>query len=451
MKLFLIIKFTIIYCALSISAKSIDVNDADELRAGLLQCDRGDTIYLSDGVYRGDFQIGKQVTILGSPGSIVDGGNEGDVLMVTGDSVEIRGITVRNSGTRLLQDMSGIKITGNFVTIAGCRIVDNLHGIYVKGGNQVTISNNEIIGRFDLQESDRGNGIHLWSTTENTIENNDISYARDGIYFSFANKTQIRLNHIHHLRYGLHYMYSDSNSFEDNLFDYNVAGSALMYSKFIEFRRNVFAHCRGFRAYGLLLQSVDYSSACDNLILDNSRAIFFSNSSFNKFERNEIVQNDLAVQINVACEENSLVGNNFISNLEGVMMDASVVTSTRWSRDGRGNYWSDYAGYDLDNDGIGDTAHQLQSVFEFLEQDNPAVRFYLYSPASQLLAEAEKRLPILRNNNVEDHYPIFRYKRNSNIPDASRDSGRDNESESHIILWASILLLPSIMMWKFRR
>jgi nitrous oxidase accessory protein len=389
--------------------------------------------------------------ILGNREAIIDGAGEGDVLTISGDSVEIKGITIRNSGTRLLRDMSGIKVTGDHVTITDCRIIDILHGIYIKGGNDATISNNVIVGRFDIQESDRGNGIHLWSTSGNIVENNDISFARDGIYFSFANKTQVKLNHIHHLRYGLHYMYSDSNSFESNLFDYNVAGSALMYSKHIEFRRNIFAHCRGFRAYGILLQSVDYCSAYDNLILDNTKAVFFSNSSFNKFERNEIVQNDLAVQINVACEENSLVENNFISNLAGVMMDVSVVTSTEWSRNGRGNYWSDYGGYDLDNNGIGDIPHQLQSIFEYLEQDNPAVRFYLYSPASQLLASAERRLPILRKNNIEDQHPIFRYPPNPDIPDASKQNGKSDKSESHIILWASILMLPSILMWKIRK
>ena len=451
MKNVLLANIVIVCCFLSINAENIKVDNADKLMECLNQCPDGDTISLSDGIYSGDFSIDKHLTLLGSSKSILDGGKEGDVLTISGDSVEINGITVRSSGTRLLQDMAGIKVTGSNVAITNCRIIDNLHGIYIKGGKYAKIADNIIIGRFDIQEADRGNGIHLWSTTGNIIENNDISYARDGIYFSFANQTHVRENHIHHLRYGLHYMYSDSNSFENNLFDYNVAGSALMYSKNIEFERNIFAHCRGFRAYGLLLQSVDYCSADDNLILDNTRAIFLSNSSFNNFEGNEIVQNDLAVQINVACEENLFAENNFISNLADVMMDVSVVTSTRWSRDGRGNYWSDYAGYDLDNDEIGDIPHQLQSIFEYLEQDNPAVRFYLYSPASQLLAAAERRLPILRNNTVEDQHPIFAYRSNSDLPDIGIGSGDGNKTDTYAILWSFILVFPSFLMWKLRK
>jgi nitrous oxidase accessory protein len=451
MKILLLTISAICQCALSVQAGSVNASDTQQLRDCLVWCSLGDTVYLSEGVYTGNYSIEKTLTIIGDQAAVIDGGGDGDVVTVSADSVEIKGIIIRGSGTRLLRDMSGIKVTGDHVTITDCRIIDNLHGIYIKGGKNATISNNVIVGRFNIQESDRGNGIHLWSTTGNIIENNDISYARDGIYFSFANKTQVILNHIHHLRYGLHYMYSDSNSFEDNLFDYNVAGSALMYSKYIEFRRNIFAHCRGFRAYGILLQSVDHCGAYDNLILDNTKAVFFSNSSFNRFEKNEIVQNDLAVQINVACEENSLVENNFVSNLAGVMMDVSVVTSTEWSHDGRGNYWSDYTGYDLDDNGIGDIPHQLQSIFEYLEQDNPAVRFYLYSPASQLLAAAEKRLPILRKNNVEDHHPVFGYQPNPDIPDMRRLYNKNGNSESHVFLWASLLLLPSILMWKIRK
>ncbi|MCP4580510.1 MAG: nitrous oxide reductase family maturation protein NosD [candidate division Zixibacteria bacterium] len=449
------LKFVVIFIvglsAYPLWGSTLNLGSTDDLLNGLSHSNSGDTLYLRGGVYTGLFEINVPITLTGDSSAIIDGDRGGDVVTVTADSVVIRGITIQSSGTRLLKDHAGIKITGNFVEITDCRIRDNLHGIYVKGGSDIRIHNNTILGRFDIQESDRGNGIHLWSTANNVISCNDINYARDGIYFSFANNTQIRSNHIHHLRYGLHYMYSDSNVFEDNLFDYNVAGSALMYSEFIEFKRNIFAHCRGFRAYGILLQSVDYCSAYDNLILDNTKAIFFGNSSFNRFESNDIVQNDQSIQINVACEENVLVSNNFISNLSEVMMDESIVSVTNWSENGSGNFWSDYSGYDLDGDGIGDTPHQLQSVFEFLEQKSPPVRFYLYSPASQLLTVAEKRLPILRKTMVEDSFPIFRLIQNANIPWDNLEEHSINSSYSHLALWIAVLLLPLGFSWVARR
>ncbi len=221
------------------SAGNIIVNDIRELKAALADPVPGDTIYLNKGVYRGSIVIGIPKIIIGTSGAVIDGGGTGNVVAISADSVALDGITIRDSGTRLLKDMAGIKITGNYVTITNCKIEDTLHGIYVKGGSSISILHNEIIGRFNIQESDRGNGIHLWNTANNIIEGNDIGYARDGIYFSFAHNTAVKGNHIHHLRYALHYMYSNDNYYENNLFDYNVAGSELMYSVNVELKIDI--------------------------------------------------------------------------------------------------------------------------------------------------------------------------------------------------------------------
>jgi nitrous oxidase accessory protein len=423
----------------------------DEFLDILTRYNSGDTIYLKNGIYTGSFEILKSVTIIGDSGAILDGNGIGDVVVLSADSIMLKKLTVQNSGTRLLKDHAGIKISGNHIEISDCLVRDNLHGIYVKGGNIIDIHDNTIIGRFNIQEADRGNGIHLWNTSENSIVNNDISYARDGIYFSFANNTEIQNNHIHQLRYALHYMYSDSNSFENNLFDSNVAGSALMFSKRISFRRNVFAFCRGLRAYGILLQSVEYCEAYDNLILDNTKGVFYDDANYNRFENNDIIQNDIAIHLNASCEGNTLINNNFISNLAEVEMHESIINRTAWSKDETGNFWSGYTGYDLDGNGVGDIPYQLQSAFEFMELDYPAIRFYLYSPASQLLAAAEKRLPILRKSVVEDKYPLTQRRENSNVPYDRLKRYETKSSYGHLALWVAIFVLPLGMMWKIRK
>jgi nitrous oxidase accessory protein len=431
--------------------RTIEVYDTGGLYSALAGSSPGDTLYLKSGVYQGLFEISTPATLIGDTGSVIDGRGDGDVITISADSVVLEGIMVRNSGTRLLKDMSGLKVTGNYVTISGCRIEDCLHGVYVKGGNSVNISNNVIVGRFNIQEADRGNGIHLWSTADNIIEGNDISFARDGIYFSFANRTTVKNNHIHNLRYALHYMYSDDNYFENNIFDHNVAGSALMYSKNIEFSRNVFAHCRGFRAYGILLQSVNYCRATDNLILDNTRGIFFDDANYCSFLENDIVQNDLALQIKASCEENSFVGNNFISNLAHCMLDASIVDRTYWSKDGKGNFWSDYDGYDLDGNGVGDIPHELQDVFEYIESNHPAIRFYLYSPASQLLTAAEKRIPILRKSQIQDPYPLFSINGKNRVPWENSREDSPGVSISFVAIWLVVAGLPATAIVRMRK
>ena len=80
---------------------------------------------------------------------------------------------------------------------------------------------------------------------------------RDGVYFSFVDRTDVRDNDIEGVRYGLHYMYSDENRFEGNVFRDNAAGAALMYSKGIVLRHNQFLANQGHRSYGVLLQTVE--------------------------------------------------------------------------------------------------------------------------------------------------------------------------------------------------
>ncbi len=435
---------------LELQANLLVVDNAQAFKSALADSVTADSIVLATGIYSGQFEISLPQVILGEPGSVIDGQGFGNVLSVTADSVALRGLAVQNSGTRLLKDHAGILVTGKDIQIIDCTVRDNLHGIYVKAGSNVEIRHNTIIGRDYIQEADRGNGIHLWNTRGNIIVDNDISYARDGIYFSFAHQTRVVENHIHHLRYGLHYMYSDTNSFEYNLFDYNVAGGALMFSKHISFQHNVFAHCRGMRAYGILLQSVDYCIAENNLILDNTKAIFFDDANYNRLVLNDIVQNDLAIHINASCEENIIVCNNFLSNLSEVIMDPSITSRTHWHEDGRGNYWSAYKGFDLDGNGVGDRPYQLQSVFEYMEMDNPAVRFYLHSPASHLLAAAERRLPILRKSTGEDEYPLYRPAKNDSIPWQLTAGASANSSTVHLVFWAvGFLALPGLL-WRMR-
>lgn len=413
----------------------------DSIAAAAAAASPGDTLALAPGEYPGNVSLEVPVALLGGGGAVLRGGYTGTVLHITAPGTTVEGVAVREAGTSLTQDMACILVEADDVTIRNCHVSESLHGIYVKGGLRTRLVGNRVEGRLDLIESDRGNGIHLWNTRGNRVEGNEIFNVRDGIYFSFADSTEVVGNHIHHVRYGLHYMYSNNNRFVANRFTLNVAGAALMYSKDIRFERNLFAHCRGFRAYGVLLQSMDRTWAEGNLILDNSRGIFLNNSSGNVLTDNDVVDNDLAIQLNGGCNNNRFSGNNFINNLSDLILDVSDY-DTSWEEPGGGNYWSAYNGYDLDGDGIGDRPHEISRVFQLMETRVPEVRFLAFSPAAAFLEVAERVLPILDLGAAEDGLPLVSRAGNRGVPWPQVQGVETDASPTAAGMFLAVALLP---------
>lgn len=436
--------------AVTASAAVHEVPAGDSIVAVLERAEPGDTVHLANAIYRENIVIDVPVVLTGEAGAAIHGGYRGNVVHITAPGTVVEGIGIAEAGPHLTKDMACVLVEADNVTIRNCTISESLHGIYVKAGNGAHIVGNRIQGRLDLIEADRGNGIHLWNSSENRVTENQIFNVRDGIYFSFAHFTEVERNHIHHLRYGLHYMYSNDNSFYDNLFENNVAGAALMYSEDIVFARNTFARCRGFRAYGILLQSMSRVTATSNLIIDNSRGIFMNNADSNIIEHNDVIDNDLAVQLNGGCDANLLVRNNFINNLSELLLDVSDL-ETRWSDADGGNHWSGYRGYDLDGDGAGDLPFPIQNVFQVLETKVPEARFYLLSPAAEALKAAERALPILRLGDAEDPMPSLLPVANHEVPWVVVESGGHggNTVAASLYLAGSSLLVACL--WFFGR
>jgi len=427
-----------------------NIFNGESISSALKKVSKSDTLIIHKGDYSENVIINISIVMIGKGFPHIKGNYKGHVLLIKAPGTIIDGLEISESGTRLIDDLACIRVEADSVTIRNNIIKRPLHGIYVKGGSHTVIESNTIEGRLDLISADRGNGIHLWNSRHNILFNNQIFNVRDGIYFSFADSTEVYQNHIHNVRYGLHYMYSNVNSFTENLFEKNVGGAALMYSKKIFFNKNIFARCRGFRAYGILYQSMDYTEAQNNLVIDNARGIFFSNCNFNIFENNDVVDNNLAIQLAGSNAENSIYHNNFINNLGSLVVDGKV-TETAWTKNKKGNYWSDYKGYDLDGDGLGDVQHKIQNVFQVLETDIPEIRFYLLSPAAKILEIAERALPILELGTEIDAFPLFKPLINDNIPWSKMDELKIFTNPFFAIFYFFTGILPLLMLLHLSR
>lgn len=363
----------------------------------------GATIEVLPGVQTGQWTIEAALTLRGQAGAVLDGGGQGTLLTIAAAGVTVEDLTIRDSGRSLLGDDAAIRVTKDGARIIHNRLEDVHHAVYVTdGAAHAVISDNTIRGRPSLIQEDRGNGIHLWNAPDTLVERNVVEDVRDGIYVGFAPRSTFRDNSFRRLRYGIHFMYADDNTFEDNTFEESEAGAALMYSKRITLRRNVFAHSRSNRAYGLLLQECDQVLAEDNILIDNSRALFVNITRDSLFQRNLFAANDLALQIYAGSTDNTFRGNDFVANMQLVELDQGG--SNRWE----GNYWEEYHGLDIDGDGYGDVPFTTGDPLGTLMTDHPQLRLFRYSPAVQAIEVGERAFPVLELPEIKDDRPALR-------------------------------------------
>ena len=78
-----------------------------------------------------------------------------------------------------------------------------------------------------------------------------------------------------------------------------------------------------------------------------------------------------------------------------------------WSKAGRGNYWSDNPAFDLNGDGIADTAYRPNDLVDRVLWTAPAAKVLINSPAVQVLRWAQAQFPALYPGGVVDTHPLI--------------------------------------------
>jgi nitrous oxidase accessory protein len=201
-----------------------------------------------------------------------------------------------------------------------------------------------------------------------------------------------------------------------------------MYTKNLVLRRNVMARNRGPSGFGLGIKDVDGADIRDNLLINNRVGIHIDNSPssvdlVHRFEGNILAHNDIGLGFLPNVRRNEFVGNGFIDNVQQVaVFGGGAFEGNRFTVDGRGNYWGDYRGFDLDRDGVGDIEHRVASIFENLIDRQPKLRLFLYSPAQQAIESAAKAFPVVEPKvRAVDEAPLMEVPR---PPSATAPTGR---------------------------
>jgi len=367
-----------------------------------------DTIQIKKGVFK-EFgvKINKPLTIIGENYPVIDGEEQGEIITITSDSVVVDGLLLKNVGNSYTEDFAAIRVKrSNYFEIRNLMIENLFFGIYIEKSNFGKILNNKIKGEA-VKEYNSGNGIQLWYSHDITIENNHIQNMRDGIYFEFADKSIIKNNtSINNIRYGLHFMFSNDDVYEGNTFKENGAGVAVMFSKHITMARNKFLNNWGSASYGLLLKEINDAKIVENVFDQNTIAISIEGSNRVDYIDNNFNNNGWALKVRGACYANTFSNNNFLYNSFDVSYN-SKINDNSFDH----NYWSNYTGYDLDKNGIGDVPYRPVKLFSYIVNRTPETMILLRSLFIDIIDFSEKVSPVFTPDNLVDNNPLIKQRK----------------------------------------
>jgi nitrous oxidase accessory protein len=405
------------------------------IEAALLLANDGDSIEVNSGTYLAPITISKSIRLIGLNHPVIDGGGEGSLLLVQAPDVLVSGFTFRNSGISMNHEDAAVIVQAPRVIIENNTIEETLYGIYFAEADYGIARNNRISG-YDLEEGRRGDAIRVYYSHFVLIENNYIRQSRDMLIW-YADDITIRNNDSSDGRYGLHFMYSNRALVEGNKLTNNSIGAYLMQSDDLTMIHNDISNNRGPSGYGLALKDIGVLHVYENWLRSNRVGLYVDNSPYNPnqesiLSHNLIAYNDIGLTMLPNVANNVFQENIFLDNTQQSSVNGrGNLQGNTWN----GNYWSDYAGYDADSDGIGDMSYRSENLFDSLSDQYPNLRFFIYSPAVEAIDFAAGAFPSLRPDpRLIDDAPLMQYT----LPDIQPLEPAEAE---HSLIWVLALLI----------
>ncbi len=382
------------------AASPEDVRSASVIVELIDAAQPGALVDVPAGTYEGKLTVQKGVRLDGRGMVVIDGGGEGTVVEITSMDVTFRGFTVRGSGARVTGEPAAIRVMAGNVVIEDNHIEDALFGIDLRSAPDCVIRRNTVRGK-DLEAGRRGDGIRLWWSHNCIVEDNDIQGSRDMVFW-YSEQLIIARNRVRDSRYGLHFMYSHNTVLLENELVGNSVGVYLMYSNSIRLIGNTMINNRGASGYGIGLKDCDDITLKNNALLANRVGLYIDNSpssvdSVGRIADNMVAFNEVGMLATPITHDNVFTANAFVENeQQAATHGRGDLSLNTFYEEGTGNFWSDYAGYDLDEDGVGDLAYEPQSLFASMLAKEPNLRLFVYSPAQQAVELTSRAFPELR-------------------------------------------------------
>ena len=232
----------------------------------------GHTILVDAGTYYEHVVVNKSISLIGQDRSttIIDGGGAGSVVTITKNNVNVTGFTMQHCGL--------------YTTNAG---------IYLNNVNHCNITRNNIT-------ANNGYGIHLDSSSNNTVSGNNITNNRYGVILSSSSNNTIVENDFSGCGLGV------SESYSNVVVGNSVNGKSLVY---LEDASDLVVNDAG----QVILVGCD-NITVENLDLSNTTiGVELWKTNNTKIRRSNITNNQYNI-LGLYSSNNSISGNNITNN-----------------------------------------------------------------------------------------------------------------------------------------
>ena len=218
-----------------------------------------------------------------------------------------------------------------------------------------------------------------------------------------SRKGTYRNNLFRDLRFAVHYMYADDSEVSGNVSIGNHLGYAIMFSNRVILKDNL---SLSDGSHGVMLNFANNADVSGNLVRGGAnRCTFIYNAHKNIITGNRFEGCNIGIHFTAGSERNVLTGNAFIGNRTQVKYVGT--RDIEWSFEGRGNYWSDHASFDLGGDGIADSPFRPNDLMDHILWSQPAASLLTGAPAVQLIRWAQSSFPATLPGGVVDSAPLM--------------------------------------------
>ncbi|QDQ00286.1 copper-binding protein [Lysinibacillus fusiformis] len=385
----------------------------------------GATITIPAGQYEGNFVLTKKITLRGE---------QGTELVALGDEPVLR---IDNTATVTIENMT---LSGNKQAIVASGVdglelrylnIKDIHtGVHIQRSKNVQIQHIEVAGNKE-HYSNKGNGLAIFKSEDVVVEDANIDHVQDGIYVEEVKNLLVQNNKISNSRYGTHFMYSSNAQAFHNTYQNNVTGLMIMMTSDISIKSNHLENHNGLNGYGMLLYDVQQAVVELNTIMNNRTGVALQKSTGIQIECNDFRMNQTALE-GMKVDGTSMASNNiFTGNIMTARSDQQGFLLAN-------NYYDDYSGIDLENDGIGDVPYVAVSSFGQWMVRQPVYQYFVASPSVVLLTSLDQQINKTENTVLVDDAPKLRMKQITKI----------NEMNFKQLLIGLLIVIASMCLWK---